>query len=319
LFAYTRTMKRCLVMKVVPALVVLMMLGLATAVADSAEKPKASASTSRSTVTDEDAIRASSRAFETAFNKGDVKAIAALWTEDGDYHDEEGAIFKGREAIAGAYREFFEANPDSRLRIVIDSLKLVNDSAAIEDGRAIATTASGAPAISKYSVVHVKAGGKWLMSTVRDTRVETPSTYAQLEDFEWLIGNWVAEENGSKTTYECRWVANKSFIERKYVVTHADQSVSGGLQIIGWNAQEGCVQSWNFASDGGHSIGKWQPHDKGWAAEVSGMTGQGVSTSAYNVFTKLDDNACTWQSQRRRVGDQDLPDTDEVVIKRQAK
>jgi uncharacterized protein (TIGR02246 family) len=267
---------------------------------------------------DEALLREGSRAFEAAFNKGDAKAIAALWAEDGDYHDEDGEIYKGRDAIAKVYLQFFAANPESKIRIVIDSLRLVNDSAAIEDGRSIATTSSGAPAISKYSVVHVKAGGKWLMSTVRDTRVETPSTYAQLEDFEWLIGNWVAEENGSKTVYECRWVANKSFIERKYVVTHADQSVSGGLQIIGWNAQDGCVQSWNFASDGGHSIGKWQAQEKGWAAEVSGMTGQGVSTSALNTFTKLDDNACTWQSIRRRIGDQDLADTDEVVIKRQA-
>lgn len=268
--------------------------------------------------TELDAIRATSLAFETAFNKHDAKAVAALWTEDGDYHDEDGVVHQGRKAIEQDYARFFADEKSTKIRVMIDSVRLLSDTAAIEDGRAIASTHSGAPAISKYSVVHVKVDGKWLMSTVRDTRIEIPSTYAQLEDFEWLIGKWIAEERGTKTEYECRWVANKSFIERKYIVTHADQTVTGGIQFIGWNAQAGHVQSWNFASDGGHSVGIWQPHENGWGAEVRGMTGQGVSTSAFNIFTKLDDNACTWQSVQRRVGDQTLPDTDEVVIKRQS-
>lgn len=274
------------------------------------------AETKRAPTNEVEAIRATSLAFEAAFNKHDAKAVAALWTEDGDYHDDAGAIYQGRKAIEQIYAKLFAADKSAKIRVFIDSIRLLSDGAAIEDGRAVSSAQLGAPAMSKYSVVHVKVDGKWLMSTVRDTRVELPSTYSQLEDFEWLIGNWVAEEHGTKTEYVCRWVANKSFIERKYIVTHPDQTVTGGIQFIGWNPQAERVQSWNFASDGGHSVGMWQPHDNGWVAELVGMTGQGVSTSAVNVFTKLDENACTWQSLRRRVGDQSLPDTDEVVIRR---
>jgi hypothetical protein len=36
-----------------------------------------------------------------------------------------------------------------------------------------------------------------------------------------------------------------------------------------------------------------------------------------NLLTRLDDNAYTWQSIQRTAGARSLPDTDEVVIKRQ--
>jgi hypothetical protein len=62
----------------------------------------------------------------------------------------------------------------------------------------------------------------------------------------------------------------------------------------------------------------WQPHEEGWAAEIHGMTGDGIPTSAFNVLTRLDDNTCTWQSLKRTLGDKQLPDTEEVVLKRQA-
>ena len=296
-------------------ILVLLCLFAATALGQEAKKSKSSPSDR--TLSDEASIRASSVAFIEAFNKGDAKSLAKLWTEDGDFQDESGATYQGRKAIEEAYAKFFKESKKPQIRIAIGNIKLLSDSAAIEDGRAYVDPAPGAPGLNKYTAVHVKIDGKWLMSTVRDTRVDLPSAYRNLEDFEWLIGTWVAEEAKATTEFTCRWVANKSFIERKYVVKHADKTVTGGLQIIGWNAQAGHVQSWNFSSDGGHATGIWQPHEEGWAAEVQGMTGDGIPTSAFNVFTRLDDNTCTWQSLKRTMGDKTLPDTEEVVLKRQ--
>ena len=39
-----------------------------------------------------------------AFNKGDAKAVAALWTEDAQYTDETGLSYVGRDAIERATR-----------------------------------------------------------------------------------------------------------------------------------------------------------------------------------------------------------------------
>jgi uncharacterized protein (TIGR02246 family) len=124
------------------------------------------------------AIRQGSRAFVAAFNQGDAKTVASLWTGDGEYIDEAGKRFAGRAAIEEEYARFFAAHPGVKIEIAIDSLRLISADAAIEDGRAILDPApASAPAVSKYTAVHVKSGGQWLMSTVRDTRVDTPSGY----------------------------------------------------------------------------------------------------------------------------------------------
>jgi uncharacterized protein (TIGR02246 family) len=280
------------------------------------EKP-ASPEPRRDSSADLEAIRAASDAFVAAFNQGDAKAVAAHWTQDGDYVDDFGRTFSGREAIEQGYAGFFTENPEARIRIVIDSLRLLSDCAAIEDGRAMVDPPpTGAPAVGKYTAVHVKVDGKWLMSTVRDTRVEMPSAYANVADLEFLIGTWTAEEHGAKTESVCRWVASKSFVERNYKVTHADGTTASGVQLIGWNPEGGHVQSWNFSSDGGHAVGVWTPTADGWSAEIRGVTGDGLPTVAVNLLTRLDDNAYFWQSVQRTAGETSLPDTDEVVLKR---
>lgn len=283
------------------------------------DKPAAKLSTNDASG-DLAAIRATSESFVKAFNSADPQAVANLWTERGDYTDDAGHTFTGREAIAREYTAFFKANPGAKIRLAIDSLKLLSDSAAIEDGRAVLDPApAGAPATSKYTAIHVKADGKWLMSTVRDSHVEQPSAYRNLADLEWLIGTWAAEEHGAKTESVCRWIAGKSFVERKYTITHADGTAASGVQLIGWNPQGGHVQSWNFSAGGGNAIGVWSPRDGGWAIETRGVTGDGTPTTAINLLTKLDDNAYSWQSVRRTAGGQTLADTDEVVLKRRLK
>jgi uncharacterized protein (TIGR02246 family) len=263
------------------------------------------------------AIRAGSQAFVAAFNKGDAKSAASLWTEDGEYIDDAGRSFAGREAIEKEYADFFAANSGTKIRIMIDSLRLLSDNAAVEEGRAIVEPApEGAPGISKYTVFHVKEDGKWLMASVRDTWVETPSAYRNVADLEWLIGAWSAEEHGAKHESVCRWVANKSFVQRTYKVTYPDQTTASGVQLIGFNPQGGHIQSWNFSSDGGHAVGVWTPRDNGWQADVEGVLGNGVPTRAVNVLTRIDDNAYAWQSMQRSAGGVELPDTDEIVIKR---
>jgi uncharacterized protein (TIGR02246 family) len=263
------------------------------------------------------AIRAAGLAFVEAFNKHDAKAVADHWTDSGEYVGEDGASLSGRPAIEKAYAAFFADNPEAKIRVVVDDLRLLSDDAAIEDGRTmVEPPPAGAPAIGKYTAVHVKRDGKWLMATVRDTRVETPSAYRNVADLEFLIGTWTAEEHGAKNRSVCRWVANKSFVERRYATTAADGTTISGVQLIGWNPQGGHVESWNFSSDGGHAVGVWSPIEDGWQAEVTGVTGDGTPTAAVNVLRRLDDDAYVWQSIDRTAAGMPLPDTGEIVLKR---
>lgn len=265
------------------------------------------------------AIRRTSEEFTNAFNQHDAKSLAETWTVNGEYVDESGKAYTGREAIGEEYSKFFAVNDDIKMHVVIDSIRLLSETAAIEDGRTYLFPApAGAPGHGRYTTVHVKVNGEWLMSSVRDARVATPTAYHNVADLEWLIGTWTGEEHGAKMESVCRWVANKSFVERTHSVTHHDSTTTSGVQLIGFNPQGGYVQSWDFSSDGGHAVGIWTPREGGWQAEVRGMTGQGVSTYAINLLTRIDDNAYAWKSVRRVVGETNLPDTDEVIIKRQA-
>jgi uncharacterized protein (TIGR02246 family) len=262
------------------------------------------------------ALRKSAASFAEAFNRGDAAAVAALWTPDGEYVDDRGRKFVGREAIEQGYAAFFAENPKSTLRLEIEALRLLSANTAMEDGQAsVESPAGAAPTLSQYSVVHVKVDGRWLMASVRDTHV-AESTRDNMADLGWLIGSWTAEEHGVKTESECRWIGDKSFIERKYTTTGLDGAQTTGLQIIGFNAQDDQVHSWNFSPDGSFAVGVWSPIEDGWQASVTGATADGTPTTATNRLQRLDDNAYVWQSVERSLGDTAIPDTDEVVIRR---
>lgn len=263
------------------------------------------------------AIRDTSQLFVSAFNKQDASAIAALWTEDGEYVDAAGHVIVGRGEIEKDYQEFFAANPDANIEIVIDSLRLLSSDTAIEDGRAsVDSPGSNAGEFTPYTVVHAKVDGKWLMASVRDSSVEPQPSAASSADLEWLVGKWAAEEHGVKMESDCSWVVDGRFIQRSYTATQIDGTKSSGMQLIGWNPQGAHVQSWDFSPDGGHAVGTWIPHQDGWSAQMRGIAGDGTLTTAINQLRRLDDNAYVWRSIQRTADGAVIADTDEVVLKR---
>lgn len=262
-------------------------------------------------------IRQSAQAFSEAFNRGDAKAVAALWTKDGEYIDELGNRFVGRDAIEKEYTNFFAAHPGAKITVVVDSLRLASDNTAIEDGRAVVQLGRVVSrGYGEYTTVHVKIDGKWLMSSVRDTRSAVPAGGDQVQDLDWLVGSWSAEENSAKMDVDCRWIADKHFLERTYSVKRGDQVFSSGTQIIGWNPQSQQIQSWTFTSDGGHALGTWEPRKDGWTVEMAGIMADGTPTLAVNIITRLDDGALSWQSVERSAGGVKIPDAEEVLLKR---
>lgn len=264
------------------------------------------------------AIRATSAAFVAAFNKRDAKALAALWTEQGEYADDQGRRFDGRAEIEKGYSEFFATQPPAEIRLEVDSIKRLNANTAIETGRAVlGPDPARAPGFSQYTVVHVKENGQWLMASVRDVWIEQATREQGLADLEWLVGTWISEEHGVVTESVCSWVVDKQYISRQYTVRQPDGNVTSGLQLIGWNAASEQVQSWNFSPDGGHAVGTWSQITGGWMAQLNGITGDGLPTTSVNLLQRLDDNAYLWQSVQRTLGGTALPDTDQVVLKRQ--
>lgn len=268
---------------------------------------------------DDVAVRATSDAFVKAFDAGDAKAVASLWTPDGTLVDAGGETFSGRDAIEAAYAQFFQELPGAKINVTIDSVRMLGIDAAIEEGHASVSLPNGASnSSSRYTAVHVKQGGKWLMAAVHEAPAAPAAGGSQLADLDWLVGSWSAEERGATSQVTCQWLANQTFLERKYTVTGPDHTTTSGVQLIGLDPRTGGIVSWSFNSDGGRSMGTWLPHPNGWAIESVGLSADGADTRAVNVLTKLDENAYAWQSMGRSVAGAPLSDLDEIIFRRAA-
>lgn len=263
------------------------------------------------------AINQSAKRFTTAFKKENAKAIAKLWTPSGVYVDETGAVHEGREAIQAVYQQFFDSHDGAEIEITIDSVRQVAPNVAVEAGTAkITPPPIGAPASSKYVAVHVKQdNGKWLLDSVRDTRVEIPSNYDRLVHLELLVGEWVAEHNGARIELTGQWNPNKTFLERRFVVTQ-NGTETASTEIIGWDPSTAQVTSWTFSADGARNVGRWKALDDGWIVRNQGVTAEGVSTTSVDFWAPLLDDALGWRSTKRSAGGTALAAPDEVVLKK---
>lgn len=267
---------------------------------------------------DVDSIRQSSEAFAKAFDLGNAQALAALWTPDGKLVDATGRVFKGRAEIAAAYAKFFAVHPGEKIKVSVDSIQLLGESAALEQGSASLESAGaeGTESGATYTAVHIKQDGKWLMAFVHEASAATPDSASLLKDLDWMVGKWTAEEYGATMTVECRWLPNNSFLERKFTLHTPDNLTTAGMMLIGIDPRTGGVASWNFNFDGSHAVAAWMPIPRGWAIHSVGLLPDGTETHAVNVLTRLDDNAYSWQSVDRSVGLQQLPNVGEIILRR---
>jgi len=268
----------------------------------------------------ERAVRKAAADFDQAFNTGNADKVADLWAADAEYIDEDGQRYAGRDQIKKEYAEFFAANPQAKISSVTDSVRVINDSTAVEDGRAmIQPPPAGAPGSSRYTAIYVQQDGKWMLSSVHDMKVASPSNYHRLDDFEWLIGTWQAGDGDVRIETSCRWLKNKSFVERTYQVITGGLPTSSGTQIIGWDPEQQQLCSWNFSSDSGYAKEIWKPIANGWWSQSTGVLGDGTKTTAVKVFQKLDDDTLSLKSTDRTAGGVRLPDLKEVIFKRGVK
>jgi uncharacterized protein (TIGR02246 family) len=266
---------------------------------------------------DAETIRNGSKRFVTAFDQGDARAVADLWTPNGKLVDAAGEIYRGRPEIEDAYAKFFAAHPGQQIEVSVDSVELLSDDAAVEEGTAtLKSGPSDAASAGKYTAVHVKRDGKWLMAFVHESGAASLDEKSTLQDLDWLVGKWTGEERGATAEIACRWLPDQSFLERKFTVTSPDHVTTSGLQLIGINSRTGKIISWNFNSDGSHAVATWERRPGGWALGSEGLRTDGAETHAVNLLTKLDENAYAWQSVGRSVAGQALPDTDEIILRR---
>ncbi len=267
---------------------------------------------------DETALLKNAESFLAAFHKGDAKAVAALWTTDGDYTDTLGKRHAGREAIEKEFTAFFAENNGAKLRIDIDSIKFITPEVAIEDGvTAVSTADGGPPSRAKYTIVHVKKDGKWSIGSVRETVYTPPSNYEHLKPLEGLVGSWAEDgAKGETVRISFDWAMSQNFLFSTYELSFKNISVGGATQFIGWDGSTKSIRSWSFHAHGGFGEGTWTQAGKTWTIKTAATFPDGKKATATDVITFADADTVTFSAKDRMLDGKPLPDIKEVKLKR---
>lgn len=207
---------------------------------------------------EEAAARANAKAYETAYAKGDVRAMAAFFAEDADYTDESGRTYRGRDAIAASIESGLRANRGGKLEIAVDSVRLLGPEIAVEKGTTVSVDRSGERSRTVHTAIHAKRDGKWQIVQLIESPVPDVTAGEHLSELAWMTGKWeeADEAAGVKVLSEVTWSRQGNYLTRNIQVTRDTATLLEGWQIIGWDPVEGGIRSWLFDGDGGYSEGR---------------------------------------------------------------
>jgi hypothetical protein len=201
-----------------------------------------------------------------------------------------------------------------------DRVRFISPGVAVEDGSTTVTHTEGAPAIaSRYTTIHVKTDGKWYTASVRDHAPKgRPEHRVQLQQLEWLLGDWVDEGDDSLVNFSCQSIENGNFLLRQFTIQVAGRGVMSGTQRIGWDPLTGKIRAWIFDSEGAYGEGLWHRDGENWVLKTTGVLADGQTASSTSIYTLVNEHTMTWQSVDYEVAGVQQPDSEVFTIVRQA-
>jgi uncharacterized protein (TIGR02246 family) len=266
---------------------------------------------------DERTIRAAIDAFALAFQKGDARAIAALFSEDGEAIDSEGGTIQGRTALESHYAARLAEAPGDKLETAAETIAFLAPGVARVSGRTRVTSSSGsAPAGARYAGIYVKRDGRWLLASVREIPDKELTPHERLADLEWLVGDWVEETDEAVVNTSVAWTDNGNFLLRSFDVRVKGKPALTGTQRIGWDPLTRQLKSWVFDSNGGYGEGLWMRQGDQWVIKATGVRPDGRVATATQVLTYVNKDSMRWKSIDRTLGSDISQDIDEVVMVR---
>ena len=237
-------------------------------------------------------LREAAESYVDALNRGDRRAIARHWTDEGDLVDETGQFFKGRELAANV-----ESERQHKLAVKLESIRfLSSDVAVIEGTSRLEPAPQDKPAAGRYTAVWVKREGQWLLDLVREAPLTYQSPHERLEPLAWMNGEWSATAGEAEIRLACDWSPDGNFLLREIQIRMPDRPSHSISQRIGWDAAAGAIRSWNFDSDGGHSQGLWMLDGKRWKVSSAGVQPDGTPVEGASFYTQANDDEFSWES-----------------------
>ena len=292
-------------------------------------KPESPAKTSVSRADDEATLRAVVAEFAKAFNAGDAKALAALFTANARIVTMGGQAIDGREAIELRFAASFRDNPGQTIVVKTESIRFLDADAAVEEGTATVETPGSAGESRAIDGDHP------LRRDLREARrqvasgqhprlppcrvgpvVESVTAHDHLKELEWLVGEWIDESDEAEVRTTCRWSEHQAFLIRSFQVRVRGKEEMSGTQRIGWDPRLKQIRSWVFDSDGGFSEALWSRDGDRWVIKTTGVLKDGRSASATNILTRINRDHVKWASVDRTIGGEVLADAEEITLVR---
>ena len=113
----------------------------------------------------------------------------------------------------------FKEHRGATMTVAIESIRFLGPDIAVEKGIAKVKVPSEMPPGSRYTVVHARRDGKWIMVVGRDAPYVPGSNDDYLKDLEWLIGDWKLAAKDRSLQVHFEWMAQRNFIKNTYMAT----------------------------------------------------------------------------------------------------
>ncbi len=264
------------------------------------------------------AVAANDRAYEAAYARGDIKALADFFTDDVVYTDELGNTHKGKSEIESSLAAAFAANPGAKLAITLEEVRVLSPDVVVENGSTTVVAKDGEAASALFTAIHVKKDAQWKISQLVETPAPAITPSQRLSELTWLIGDWSESDKEAGVTINSRiqWARGGSFITRNVTVKRNDVPLLEGWQIIGWDPVEESIRSWTFDGEGGFSGGLWTRDGKRWLVRETGYTADGGRISSDATITKSGDDRFYWEAGNRALNGEPQPAIERIAISR---
>jgi len=198
-----------------------------------------------------------------------------------------------------------ENHNDSRLAATVESIRFITPQVAVEDGALARATDAGA--MLRYTAIWTKQGEAWLLDGVRESAVLAPP-HEPLNDLNWMLGDWISDDDHHSVRLACAWSADKHFLLREIDVILPERGPLHVTQRIGWDAHEKQIKSWTFDSEGGHAEGLWFQSGGHWIVESASVLPNGSIATGTNIYDRDGDDAFTWESENAEIDGEPKPD-----------
>lgn len=257
-------------------------------------------------------------ALVAAYNAHDAKALAALFTPEGEFVDGAGNEFQGPGRIQAEFAALFKIYPQGRLAAQTRSRRTLAPGIVLEEGVAtVWTDQKAAGSDVDYLLIRVKqADGSWQIASLRSKGDDFVTPHEHLESLRWLVGDWIDESPDALVETSVRWSEDGAFLLSDFVIQAAGSRRRGGSQRIGWDASTSRFKSWIFNADGGHATGEWTQAGNRWIVKLSGVQPNGTHVSATNIYTVLGPDRFQWQAVDRVIGGDQAPDLRAMIVRK---